>query len=244
MKILAGNVHSTHGLFNYGTTEITEFAIVNQEGVKRAGGTIGWGVAGLAALGPLGLIAGLVAGGKGTDVTFTATFADGRQMLARTDSKSFRDLQAVAFESIRRRALIPTVALRSEHETQRLEQRNASLPANLTDPVDQAEWLLKNASQAVQRQAKQPGQRISLLLAKDSEERRFAIAIVPDALTPYNLRQIADVLKPYEGNATLVAVGRSVGPEARAESNATGLVATTVSEMMEAINRAPRPFDF
>ena len=69
----------------------------SEESVKRIGGTVGWGAAGALVLGPVGLLAGLVLGGKGKDVTFVATLKDGRKMLATTDSKSFTKLQAAVF---------------------------------------------------------------------------------------------------------------------------------------------------
>jgi hypothetical protein len=72
-------------------------SLASEEAVKRTGGTIGWGVAGAALLGPVGLLAGLLLGGKGTDVTFIAQFKDGRKMLATTDAKSFTKLQALVF---------------------------------------------------------------------------------------------------------------------------------------------------
>lgn len=68
-----------------------------EEVVKRVGGTIGWGVVGATLLGPVGMLAGLLLGGKGKDVTFVAVFKDGKKLLATTDSKTFTKLQALAF---------------------------------------------------------------------------------------------------------------------------------------------------
>ena len=71
--------------------------IASEENVKRIGGTIGWGVAGAAILGPVGLLAGLLAGGRGKDITFIAQFSDGRKFLGTTDSKTFTEMKAVCF---------------------------------------------------------------------------------------------------------------------------------------------------
>jgi hypothetical protein len=60
-------------------------------------GAIGWGLVGDLALGPVGLLAGVLSGGKQTDVKFTAAFNDGRRMLATTDSKTFTAMQAALF---------------------------------------------------------------------------------------------------------------------------------------------------
>jgi len=75
--------------------EIVEVA--SEEAVKRIGGTIGWSVAGAVLLGPVGLLAGLLAGGVGKDVTFVCKLKDGRKFLATASSKIFVELQAATF---------------------------------------------------------------------------------------------------------------------------------------------------
>lgn len=76
---------------------LSEVESATEESVKRLGGTIGWGLVGGALLGPVGLLAGLLAGGRAKDVTFVARFKDGRKVLATTDSKSFTKLKAAVF---------------------------------------------------------------------------------------------------------------------------------------------------
>jgi hypothetical protein len=78
--------------------QLASVEIASEEAVKRVGGTVGWGLAGAALLGPVGLLAGLLAGGRGKDVTFVARFKDGRRLLATTDSKTFTMLQAAIFK--------------------------------------------------------------------------------------------------------------------------------------------------
>jgi hypothetical protein len=77
--------------------ELASVTIANEESVKTAGGTIGWGVAGALALGPAGLLAGLLLGGKSKEVTFVAVFNDGRKMMATTDSATYTKLLAGVF---------------------------------------------------------------------------------------------------------------------------------------------------
>lgn len=77
--------------------QIASVAIATEEEVKRTGGTIGWGLVGAAALGPVGMLAGLLLGGKGKDVTFILQLKDGKKMLATTDAKTFTKIQALAF---------------------------------------------------------------------------------------------------------------------------------------------------
>ncbi len=78
-------------------TELETVEIASEENVKKMGGTVGWGVVGALVLGPVGLLAGLLMGGRKKDVTFVAKFKDGRKLLATTDSKTFTKLQAAVF---------------------------------------------------------------------------------------------------------------------------------------------------
>ena len=65
--------------------------------MKKIGGTVGWGAVGAIALGPVGLLAGLLLGGKKKEVTFVARFKDGRKLLATTDNGTFTKIKAAIF---------------------------------------------------------------------------------------------------------------------------------------------------
>lgn len=78
-------------------TQLESVEVASEESVKKIGGTIGWGAAGALVLGPVGLLAGLLLGGKKKEVTFVAKFKDGRKLLATTDSGTFTKLQAAVF---------------------------------------------------------------------------------------------------------------------------------------------------
>ncbi len=114
VKVHAGDFLEGDGQFSFGslvlktkehsflgeTIPITELDVVDvatEENVKKLGGTVGWGAAGALILGPVGLLAGLLLGGKKKQVTFVAKFKDGRKLLASTDSKTFTKLQAAVF---------------------------------------------------------------------------------------------------------------------------------------------------
>lgn len=72
--------------------------IATEESVKRVGGTLGWGIAGGLVLGPVGLLAGLLAGGRGKDVTFVCKLKDGRSFMATAPSKVYTQLSAAVFD--------------------------------------------------------------------------------------------------------------------------------------------------
>lgn len=77
-------------------SELEYLALASEENVKKLGGTIGWGAAGAAVLGPMGLLAGLLLGGKMKEVTFVAKFKDGRKLVGTTDPKTWVDIQSGA----------------------------------------------------------------------------------------------------------------------------------------------------
>ena len=77
--------------------EIAQVDIATEENVKKLGGTLGWGLVGGALLGPVGLLAGLLMGGRAKNVVFVVRFKDGRKLLASADSKTFTAIQAAAF---------------------------------------------------------------------------------------------------------------------------------------------------
>lgn len=79
-------------------SEIAELTVASEEAVKKFGGTIGWGAVGGALLGPVGLLAGLLVGGRAKEVTFICKFKDGRKFLATAPSKLFTAMQASVFE--------------------------------------------------------------------------------------------------------------------------------------------------
>lgn len=78
-------------------TNLSELEIATEENVKKLGGTIGWGIAGVAVFGVAGAVAGLLAGGRKKEITFVAKFKDGKKLFATTDKKTYTKLQATIF---------------------------------------------------------------------------------------------------------------------------------------------------
>jgi hypothetical protein len=77
---------------------LTEVELATEESVKRIGGTVGWGAAGAVILGPVGLLAGLLLGGRKKEVTFVAKFKDGRKFMGTTDAKTYTQIAAAVFK--------------------------------------------------------------------------------------------------------------------------------------------------
>ncbi len=59
--------------------KLTSVDIATEENVKKAGGTVGWGIVGGALLGPVGLLAGLIAGGRKKEVTLISSYSESQQ---------------------------------------------------------------------------------------------------------------------------------------------------------------------
>lgn len=68
-----------------------------KESIKKISGTAGWGLVGLALLGPLGAIGGMLIGGRGKEVCFAAYLKDGKKFLATTDGKTYQKIAATVF---------------------------------------------------------------------------------------------------------------------------------------------------
>lgn len=78
-------------------TQIETLEIATDENLKKMGGAIGWGLVGGLALGGIGAIAGLLAGGRSKEVTFVCKFKDGQKFLAKSDLKVFTEIQSACF---------------------------------------------------------------------------------------------------------------------------------------------------
>lgn len=78
-------------------TEVEELEAASEENVKRIGGTLGWGATGAVLLGPVGLLAGLLLGGKGKEVVIVCKLKDGRKFLAVVDSGTYQKIQSAMF---------------------------------------------------------------------------------------------------------------------------------------------------
>ena len=69
---------------------------ITQENQASIGGALGWGAAGAALLGPVGLVAGVMLGGKKERRIMALRFIDGRSVLLECPSKEFKWLLGLA----------------------------------------------------------------------------------------------------------------------------------------------------
>lgn len=71
--------------------------VVTEDNKKSLMGAAGWGAVGALALGPVGLLAGLLGGGRHKEVVVAVTLKDGRRFLATVDPSTHKRLLALAF---------------------------------------------------------------------------------------------------------------------------------------------------
>lgn len=78
--------------------EVAQLEQITEDNKVKVLGAAGWGVAGGVVFGPVGLLAGLVLGGRGKKVVFACHFHDGRKLLGETDMKTWTAMQAATFK--------------------------------------------------------------------------------------------------------------------------------------------------
>jgi hypothetical protein len=78
-------------------SELEEIVLASEENVKKLWGSAAMGIAGAALLGPIGLLAGVLAGGNKKEVVFICKFKDGRKLMAKSKSKTFQAIQQALF---------------------------------------------------------------------------------------------------------------------------------------------------
>lgn len=81
----------------YATDSIAELEEISEDNKVRVLGAAGWGAIGALAHGPVGLLAGLVLGGRGKAVVFAVAFNDGKRALIKADKKTWLKIVAARF---------------------------------------------------------------------------------------------------------------------------------------------------
>jgi hypothetical protein len=76
---------------------VQEIEVASEESVKKMAGAVGWGLAGAFVLGPVGLLAGVLAGGNRRNVTFICRLADGRAFMATAPHAVYQKFTAATF---------------------------------------------------------------------------------------------------------------------------------------------------
>jgi hypothetical protein len=83
--------------------------MVTEENAKKLVGTIALGSIGAFLLGPVGFAAGVLAGGNKKNITFIATYKDGRKFLGTSNNKDYIKLQSAVFNNLNSQRKTATV---------------------------------------------------------------------------------------------------------------------------------------
>lgn len=79
--------------------DLLSVEVQTEQSLRNLKKTAGWAIGGLALFGPAGAIGGMLLGGRGKEVCFTADFRDGSKILAVAAEKDYRVLAAAAMNS-------------------------------------------------------------------------------------------------------------------------------------------------
>jgi len=77
--------------------QVERVEIVTEENKKNILSAAGWGLAGSVLAGPLGLVPGLIFGGRTKEINFVCFLKDGRKFLAVGDIKAYQKIYSCAF---------------------------------------------------------------------------------------------------------------------------------------------------
>jgi len=71
--------------------------LVTEENKKKFLGTAGWAIAGSVLLGPIGLVAGALAGGRKKEILVACQLKDGKRFLAVVSSRVYQKMMQIVF---------------------------------------------------------------------------------------------------------------------------------------------------
>lgn len=80
------------------TTQLVEIQQITVENKQSVLSKAGWGTLGAVALGPVGLLAGLLLGGRSKEICAACRLEDGRSFIALIDLKTFQALYAISMQ--------------------------------------------------------------------------------------------------------------------------------------------------
>jgi hypothetical protein len=210
--------------------KLTSVEMATQENVKRVAGTLGWGAVGGLLLGPAGLLAGLLLGGRSTEVGFIGQFADGRGFLATANNDTFLKLRAAAL-SCKRAANQPQIGKSNAPDQTILVPKPQT-----SDPIELAEWEMTQAGWSLEKGKKAVGQRHTTFLANRAGFS-CAIGCTPVSITEYEIDLVQNNLRKLGGNEIPLVVGINVPQRLARNAKQMGLYVTTFDELTTALEK-------
>jgi hypothetical protein len=219
----------------WGRGKPIDIEIATETSVKKIGGTIGWGIAGGAAFGPIGLLAGLISGGRNQEITFVASFSDGNKVLATANKKEFVALKSASMTAANnlRLPIPPPPALVEQVQPELFVSDNS-------DVIDLVHKGLTEEGWTPNRMPRTIGQRHTLLLAV-RREQKLAVACLPDQLNGYAFDQLQDALSVLEATTFKVFIGSDVAQNLVRYARANSVHVGSYTDLTSVLSRLP-PF--
>lgn len=102
VRFAGGRLQIQKGMFSFERVQLEDvasFEVVTEENKASILGKVGWGAVGALALGPLGLLAGVLGGGNRRDRVMAVEFRDGRRILLKGNAKDVEQFTAGTFNN-------------------------------------------------------------------------------------------------------------------------------------------------
>jgi hypothetical protein len=207
--------------------------VATEESVKRLGGTLGWGAAGGLILGPVGLLAGLLLGGRKTEVTFIVTFTDHRALIATADLKTWTAIKGAALrfsaENARMAAMTPPAPAAP---TRTLPPR----PAASASASELLEWAFSVCDWDFVCLPRRQFQRYDVYDAKKGM-RSAHIVVSPDPLTDYYVYEYYERFQELGSRDERMILAPIVRPSALRDAKEWRIKVITPTELPDAIEQ-------
>lgn len=222
------------GVEPVGAARVADVELATEANVKKLSGTLGWGAVGSIALGPVGLLAGLLMGGKKTEVTFVVTFVDGRAFIATGDHKVWVAIRAAVLEPIsRNKAAASRVATEAARPPTPIEPEHPSLTG---DPLVFISWAFEAGGWDFEKLPKKGYERHTVFHATRGR-REVVLAQTADAVTDHSLSQMDDTMTAISSSAEKIVVSPSIGARVERVAKMMNINVAGLSDLKVALVR-------
>ncbi len=210
------------------SSSIESAELASAESLKKLGGTLGWGAVGLVALGPLGMFAGLLAGGRKNVATFIVTFKDGRTMIGTADTKVWVAIKSAAVTAAARSSTDPTPpANRTTPNPIAAAQLNRNAKSVLSDSCKTWGWTFR-------RQSTSDFKRFDVITCS-SANRTIALAITDDPVTAYLFGQMESMLSDFTEVEQRYLIAPSIGQSLMRDVRKSGICVLEPDKIAETV---------